>query len=66
MHNLHGKVDRTGMTGREVLRDSIEGNRVSAMFCSHVLTETPESVPSVGRFVSAGDFYPVPLRANTP
>lgn len=54
------------MTGREVLRDSIEGNRVSAMFCSHVLTETPESVPSVGRFVSAGDFYPVPLRANTP
>ena len=59
MHNLHGKVENTGKTGREVLRDSVEASRVSAMFCSHVLAETPESVPSVGRFVSAGYLYPV-------
>ena len=52
MHNLHGKVENTGKTGREVLRDSVEASRVSAMFCSHVLAETPESVPSVGRFVT--------------
>ena len=59
MHNLHGKVENTGKTGCEVLRDSVEASRVSAMFCSHVLAETPESVPSVGRFVSAGYLYPV-------
>ena len=59
MHNLHGKVENTGKTGREVLRDSVEASRVSAMFCSHVLAETPESVPSVGRFVGAGYLYPV-------
>ena len=53
MHNLHGK--KFGKTPREMLRESPASseNPVSAMFCSQVLAETPESVPSIGRFVTA-------------
>ena len=29
------------------------------MFCSRVLAETPDSVTSIGRFVTAGYLYPV-------
>ena len=29
------------------------------MFCSQVLAETPESVPSIGRFVTAAYLWPV-------
>ena len=31
-------------------------NPVSAMFCSQVLAETPESVPSIGRFCDSSLF----------
>ena len=53
MHNLHGK--KFGKTPRELLRDSpaSKENPVSAMFCSQVVAETPESVKSIGRFVTA-------------
>ena len=53
MHNLHGK--KFGKTPREMLREppASAENPVSAMFCSQVLAETPESVPSIGRFVTA-------------
>ena len=49
MRNLHGK--KFGKTPRELLRDSpaSKENPVSAMFCSQVLAETPESVKSIGR-----------------
>ena len=58
MHNLHGKF---GKTPREMLRESPASseNLVSAMFCSQVLAETPESVPSIGRFVTAAYLWPV-------
>ena len=42
MHNLHGKIQNTGKTGKELLRNTSEGTRISAMFCSRVLAETPE------------------------
>ena len=59
MHNLHGK--KFGKTPREMLRESPASseNPVSAMFCSQVLAETPESVPSIGRFVTAAYLWPV-------
>ena len=59
MHNLHGK--KFGKTPRELLRDSPASreNPVSAMFCSQVLAETPESVNSIGRFVTAAYLWPV-------
>ena len=59
MHNLHGK--KFGKTPRELLRDSpaSKENPVSAMFCSQVLAETPESVKSIGRFVTAAYLWPV-------
>ena len=59
MHNLHGK--KFGKTPRELLRDSpaSKENPVSAMFCSQVLAETPESVNSIGRFVTAAYLWPV-------
>ena len=59
MHNLHGKIQNTGKTGKELLRNTSEGTRISAMFCSRVLAETPESVDSIGRFVTAAYLYPV-------
>ena len=60
MHNLHAKLDGTGLSGREVLRNQVDRkNAVTAMFCSRVLAETPESVNSIGRFVTAGYLYPV-------
>ena len=59
MHNLHGKFQTTGKTGKEILRNSTEGTRITAMFCSRVLAETPESVESIGRFVTAAYLYPV-------
>ena len=34
-------------------------NSVPAMSCSQVLAETPESVPSIGRFVTAAYLWPV-------
>ena len=34
MHNLHGKLQSTGKTGKEVLRNTTEGTRITAMFCS--------------------------------
>ena len=57
MHNLHGK--KFGKTPRAMLRESPASseNPVSAMFCSQVLAETPESVPSIGRFVTAAYLY---------
>ena len=59
MHNLHGK--KFGKTPRGMLRESPASseNPVSAMFCSQVLAETPESVPSIGRFVTAAYLWPV-------
>ena len=59
LHNLHGK--KFGKTPRELLRDSpaSKENPVSAMFCSQVLAETPESVKSIGRFVTAAYLWPV-------
>jgi len=60
MHNLHGKIQNTGKTGKELLRNTSEGTRISAMFCSRVLAETPESVDSIGCFVTAAAYlYPV-------
>ena len=59
MHNLHGKIQNTGKIGKELLRNTSEGTRISAMFCSRVLAETPESVDSIGRFVTAAYLYPV-------
>ena len=60
MHNLHSKLDGTGLSGREVLRNQIDQkNAVTAMFCSRLLAETPDSVNSIGRFVTAGYLYPV-------
>eukprot|EP00435_Cladocopium_sp_Y103_P022260 s5608_g5.t1 len=60
MHNLHSKLDGTGLSGREVLRNQVDRkNAVTAMFCSRVLAETPDSVNSIGRFVTAGYLYPV-------
>ena len=60
MHNLHSKLDGTGLSGREVLRNQVDQkNAVTAMFCSRVLAETPDSVNSIGRFVTAGYLYPV-------
>eukprot|EP00435_Cladocopium_sp_Y103_P006153 s4710_g2.t1 len=59
MHNLHGKFESIGKSGRELLRNTFEGTRISAMFCSRVLAETPESVESIGRFVTAAYSYPV-------
>ena len=59
MHNLHGKIQNTGKTGKELLRNTSEGTRISAMFCSRVLAETPESVDCIGRFVTAAYLYPV-------
>ena len=52
MHNLHGK--KFGKTPREMLRESPASseNPVSAMFCT-------ESVPSIGRFVTAAYLWPV-------
>ena len=38
MHNLHGKIQNTGKTGKELLRNTSEGTR---------------KVDSVGRFVTA-------------
>ena len=60
MHNLHSKMDGTGLSGREVLRNQLDRkSSVTAMFCSRVLAETPDSVNSIGRFVTAGYLYPV-------
>ena len=60
MHNLHSKLDGTGLSGREALRNQVDRkNAVTAMFCSRVLAETPDSVNSIGRFVTAGYLYPV-------
>ena len=42
MHNLHGKIQNTGKIGKELLRNTSEGTRISAMFCPRVLAETPE------------------------
>ena len=48
------------MSGREVLRNQVDQkNAATAMFCSRVLAETPDSVNSIGRFVTAGYLYPV-------
>ena len=41
MHNLHGKIQNTGKTGKELLRNTSEGTRISAMFCSRVLAGDP-------------------------
>ena len=59
MHNLHGK--KFGKTPREQLRESPASKEspVSAMFCSQVLAGTPESVHSIGRFVTAAYLWPV-------
>ena len=60
MHNLHSKLDGTGLSGREALRNQVDQkNAVTAMFCCRVLAETPDSVNSIGRFVTAGYLYPV-------
>ena len=60
MHNLHSKLDGTGLSGRKVLRNQVDQkNAVTAMFCSRVLAETPDSVNSIGRFVTAGHLCPV-------
>ena len=60
MHNLHSKMDGTGLSGREVLKNQQDRkSSVTAMFCSRVLAETPDSVNSIGRFVTAGYLYPV-------
>jgi len=42
--DLHGKIQNTGKTGKELLRNTSEGTRISAMFCSRILAETLESV----------------------
>ena len=60
MHNLHSKLDGTGLSGREGLRNHVDQkNAVTAMFCSRILAETPDSANSIGRFVTAGYLYPV-------
>ena len=55
MHNLHGKIQNTGKIGKELLRNTSEGTRISAMFCSRVLAGTPD----IGRFVTAASLYSV-------
>ena len=59
MHDLHGKIQKRGKSGKELLRNTSEGTRISVMFWSRVLAETPESVDSIGRFVTAAYLYPV-------
>ena len=54
MHNPHGKIEHR-KDWKELLRNTSEGTRISAMFA----LETPESLDSVGRFVTAAYFYPV-------
>ena len=41
--DLHGEIQNTGKTGKELLRNTSEGTRISAMFCSRILAETLES-----------------------
>ena len=49
MHNLHGKIQNTGKTGKELLRNTSEGTRISAMFCSRTLgfLQRPQKVLTV-------------------
>ena len=56
MHNLHGKIQNTGKTGKELLRNTSEGTRISAMFLGYL--QRP-NVDSIGRFVIPAYLYPV-------
>lgn len=60
MRSPHAKVEKTARSPQEIFGNTFAAVRDnSAMFCSRILAETPESVNSIGRFAAAAYLFPV-------